>query len=37
MIKITNLNKKGKSTAVIKYYGNKYYNKITKKAKITDK
>ncbi|MBE6513211.1 MAG: hypothetical protein E7Z75_08755 [Methanobrevibacter olleyae] len=32
--KITNLKKKGKFTAVIKYAGNKYYNKITKKATI---
>ena len=35
--KITNLKKKGKFTAVIKYAGNKYYNKVTKKAKITVK
>ncbi len=35
--KITKLNKKGKYTAVIKYNGNKYYNKVTKKAKITVK
>ena len=35
--KITNLKKKGKFTAVIKYAGNKYYNKLTKKAKITVK
>ena len=35
--KITNLKKKGKFTAVIQYAGNKYYNKLTKKAKITVK
>ena len=35
--KITNLKKKGKYTAVIKYAGSKYYNKLTKKAKITVK
>ena len=35
--KITNLKKKGKFTAVIKYAGSKYYNKLTKKAKITVK
>ena len=35
--KITNLKKKGKFTAVITYPGNKYYKKLTKKAKITVK
>ncbi len=35
--KITNLKKKGKFTATIKYAGNKYYNKLTKKVKITVK
>ena len=35
--KITNLKKKGKFTATIKYAGNKYYNKLSKKAKITAK
>ena len=35
--KITNLKKKGKFTATIKYAGNKYYNKLSKKAKITVK
>ena len=35
--KITNLKKKGKFTAVIKYAGSKYYNKVTKKVKITVK
>ena len=35
--KITQLSKKGKYTAVIKYAGNKYYKKLTKKAKITIK
>ena len=35
--KITNLKKKGKFTATIKFAGNKYYNKLTKKAKITIK
>ena len=35
--KITNLKKKGKFTAVIKYAGSKYYNKLSKKAKITVK
>lgn len=35
--KITNLKKKGKFTAVIKYAGSKYYNKVTKKARITVK
>ena len=33
--KITKLTKKGKFTAAITYIGNKYYNKITKKTKIT--
>ena len=32
--KITNLKKKGKFTAVIKYAGSKYYNKVTKKVNI---
>ena len=35
--KITNLKKKGKYTATIKFAGNKYYNKLSKKAKITIK
>ena len=35
--KIKNLNKKGVYKAVIKFAGNKYYNKLTKKAKITVK
>ena len=35
--KITKLNKKGKFTAKITYKGNKYYNKLTKKVKITVK
>lgn len=35
--KITNLKKKGRSTAVIKFAGNKYYTKLTKKPKITVK
>ena len=35
--KITNLKKKGKFTAVIKYAGNKYYKALSKKAKITVK
>ncbi len=35
--KITKLTKKGKYTAVIKYAGNKYYKKLTKKVKITIK
>ena len=35
--KITKLTKKGKYTAVIKYAGSKYYNKLTKKVKITVK
>jgi phosphatidate phosphatase APP1 len=35
--KITNLSKKGKFTAVIKYAGDKYYNKLSKKATITVK
>ena len=35
--KITNLNKKGKFTAVVKYAGSKYYNKVTKKSIITIK
>ena len=33
--KITNLNKKGKSTTLVKYGGNKYYNAVSKKVKIT--
>ena len=32
--KLTKLNKKAKYTAKITYKGNKYYNKVTKKAKI---
>ena len=35
--KITNLKKKGKYTAVVTYAGSKYYNKVTKKPKITIK
>ena len=35
--KIFKLTKKGKYTAVITYKGNKYYNKLTKKVKITVK
>ena len=35
--KITNLKKKGKFTAVVTYAGSKYYNKVTKKPKITIK
>ena len=35
--KITKLTKKGKYTAVIKYAGSKYYNKLAKKVKITVK
>ena len=35
--KITNLKKKGKFTAVIKFAGSKYYNKLSKKATITVK
>ena len=35
--KITNLKKKGKFTAVVKYAGSKYYNKVTKKPRITIK
>ena len=35
--KITNLKKKGKYTATIKYAGNKYYKALSKKAKITVK
>ena len=35
--KIKNLKKKGKYNAVIKFAGNKYYNKLSKKAKITVK
>ena len=34
VFKIKNLKKKGKYTAVIKFKGNKYYNKATKNAKI---
>ena len=34
VFKIKNLKKKGKYTAVIKFKGDKYYNKATKKAKI---
>ena len=32
--KITNLNKKGTFKATITYKGNKYYNKVSKKANI---
>ncbi|MBQ2666274.1 hypothetical protein, partial [Methanobrevibacter sp.] len=32
--KITKLNKKGTFKAVIKYNGNRYFNKVSKKAKI---
>ena len=35
--KLTKLTKKGKFNAVITYAGNKYYKKLTKKAKITVK
>ena len=35
VFKITKLNKKGKFTGVVKYKGSKYYNKVTKKVKIT--
>ena len=35
--KITNLKKKGKFRAVVKYAGSKYYNKVTKKLRITIK
>ena len=35
--KITNLKKKGTFTAVVTYAGSKYYNKVTKKPKITVK
>jgi hypothetical protein len=35
--KITNLKEKGKFAAVVKYAGSKYYNKVTKKPKITIK
>ena len=35
--KITNLNKKGKFTAAVKFTGNKYYYTVTKKPKITVK
>ena len=35
--KIKNLKKKGKYTAVIKYKGDKNYNKVTKKVKLTVK
>ena len=35
--KITNLKKKGKFTATIKYAGSKYYNALSKKVKITIK
>ena len=35
--KIKNLKKKGKYTAVITYKGDKFYNKVTKKVKITIK
>ena len=35
--KIKNLKKKGKFTAVIKFKGDKYYKKVTKKVKLTVK
>ena len=35
--KITKLTKKGKYTATVKFAGNKYYNKLSKKVKITVK
>ena len=35
--KITKLTKKGKYTATIKFAGSKYYNKLTKKVKVTVK
>lgn len=35
--KITKLKKKGKFTGVVKYGGDQYYNKVTKKVKITVK
>ena len=35
--KITNLKKKGKFTAIVKYAGDKYYNSVTVKLKITIK
>ncbi|MBE6489631.1 MAG: hypothetical protein E7Z83_02100 [Methanobrevibacter sp.] len=35
--KITNLNKKGKFTAIVKFSGNKYHYAVTKKPKITIK
>ncbi|WP_407413038.1 hypothetical protein [Methanobrevibacter sp.] len=35
--KIKKLTKKGNHKAVIKYNGDKYYNKVTKKVKITIK
>ena len=35
--KITNLKRKGKFTAIIRYAGNKYYNKLNRKVKITVK
>ena len=35
--KITKLTKKGKHTAKITYKGDKYFNKLTKSAKITIK
>ena len=37
IFKITNLKKRGKHTAVIKYAGNKYYKKVNKKIRITVK
>ena len=37
IFKITNLKKRGKHTAVIKYAGNKYYKKVNKKVRITVK
>ena len=35
--KITEMTKKGKYTATVTYKGNSYYNKVTKKVKITVK
>ena len=37
IFKITKLTKKGKYTATVTYTGSKYYNKVTKKVKITIK
>lgn len=35
--KIKKLTKKGKYSATVKFAGNKYFNKVTKKVKITVK